>query len=250
MMSKIFDVRPCLSREEITEYLTGSLTETKRFEIENHLLDCPLCSDAVDGIRGFQGVVANLPAESKLNFSGKKQDIVLAKKTNWFRLAAVFTGIVVFTALLFQYFTDSNSQKIFAGAYKRLPPPESQTRSAGDSLTTDTVDEAMVLYGQNRFEEAISAFEIRLKDLPTDSQSYLYAGICYLETGKTNTAIDYFKKARINSEQFYPEATWYLALAYLKEGSNQQAVHLLEELAQTDNDFTQKAKELQADISR
>ena len=49
MMSKIFDVRPCLSREEITEYLTGSLTETKRFEIENHLLDCPLCSDAVDG---------------------------------------------------------------------------------------------------------------------------------------------------------------------------------------------------------
>lgn len=53
-MKPIFQIHQCLSEENIKGYLTNRLSEEERFRVENHLLDCPLCSDAVDGYAAME----------------------------------------------------------------------------------------------------------------------------------------------------------------------------------------------------
>ena len=48
-MEKLFSSSKCLGQDEIQKYLKEQLTNQERFRVENHLLDCPLCTDAVEG---------------------------------------------------------------------------------------------------------------------------------------------------------------------------------------------------------
>ena len=49
LLPNIFMPSQCLAGEEVKAYLDGSISEEGRRRVENHLLDCPLCSDAVEG---------------------------------------------------------------------------------------------------------------------------------------------------------------------------------------------------------
>ena len=249
-MDDIFKKRTCLTKAEIERYLTGKLSQDERFDIENHLLDCELCSAAVEGFGPNNDLIYSLPDEwtdeqardLDLNNSFNQKG---SFSINWYRIAAVFTGVVLFASVMYQYFNVTNNKKLFADAYSMLPPSESNTRSVETDSAADTeVSEAMTLYGKHEFPKAIELFEQRLKEFPKDNESYLYSGICYLELKDLTKAEENFKKARINSESFYPEATWYLALCYVRGGKMDQAKTLLQELTDSQNDYSLKAKEL------
>jgi anti-sigma factor RsiW len=49
----IFQVSNCLGREELRAYLEDPISAEDRRRVENHLLDCPLCSDALEGLETF-----------------------------------------------------------------------------------------------------------------------------------------------------------------------------------------------------
>ena len=42
-------VGKCLSIEELTKYVNGELTEKEKFSFEKHLVECELCTDAIEG---------------------------------------------------------------------------------------------------------------------------------------------------------------------------------------------------------
>ncbi|HKR04064.1 MAG TPA: zf-HC2 domain-containing protein [Bacteroidia bacterium] len=46
----IFDHRNCLSKEELISYAKGTLSEKEKHFVEKHLLDCELCTEALEGI--------------------------------------------------------------------------------------------------------------------------------------------------------------------------------------------------------
>jgi hypothetical protein len=48
-MQLLFQEHKCLSEKDIQNYINGQLSTDERHRLENHLLDCPLCDDAVDG---------------------------------------------------------------------------------------------------------------------------------------------------------------------------------------------------------
>ena len=49
-MKEIIVPTPCLTQQEIRNYLQSNTDDEKRYRIENHLLDCPLCNAAVEGL--------------------------------------------------------------------------------------------------------------------------------------------------------------------------------------------------------
>ena len=49
LQQRIFRPTACISQEELRQYLSGSMSRQGQRQVEDHLLDCPLCSDAVDG---------------------------------------------------------------------------------------------------------------------------------------------------------------------------------------------------------
>lgn len=46
----IFQTSQCLSREKLIAYSKGTLTAAEEHEVEKHLTDCELCSDALEGL--------------------------------------------------------------------------------------------------------------------------------------------------------------------------------------------------------
>ena len=71
---RLLQYRDCLSADELNKYMKGTLPAQETQTIESHLLDCPLCSDALDGLMEHR-VEAPLPdlhaARANANSSNK-----------------------------------------------------------------------------------------------------------------------------------------------------------------------------------
>ncbi|MBL4624696.1 MAG: hypothetical protein JKY42_06110 [Flavobacteriales bacterium] len=50
LQHKIFEVGPCLSKEKLLNYHSGSLSPHESNAVEKHLLSCQMCMDAMEGI--------------------------------------------------------------------------------------------------------------------------------------------------------------------------------------------------------
>lgn len=52
--SDIFVTTDCPSQQELLDYVQGKLSPAARHEVEMHLADCELCSDALEGLSAIQ----------------------------------------------------------------------------------------------------------------------------------------------------------------------------------------------------
>ena len=52
-MKEILEETACLKEEEIKRYLSEQSPKAELHRVENHLLDCPFCSDAIEGLEGY-----------------------------------------------------------------------------------------------------------------------------------------------------------------------------------------------------
>ncbi|MBL4652219.1 MAG: tetratricopeptide repeat protein [Flavobacteriales bacterium] len=57
---KIFEVGPCLSKEKLLNYHSGSLSSHESNTVEKHLLSCEMCMDAMEGITLSTSPVASI----------------------------------------------------------------------------------------------------------------------------------------------------------------------------------------------
>lgn len=223
----IIHTRPCLTKQEVRAYLNKSLNVDQRFEIENHLLDCDLCSSAI------QGYVQNPNEIDEVPTSTKKQ--------NWFYLAAAAIITLLGVAAFFNYQSTNRPVSTFANYYQR-PIWDVQTRGENeDSQYTNAIS----LYNQKHYEAALPIFDKLLEEYPEDNQLRTFKGISHLESNEFSSAIVEFQTVRINSDIYFEEATWYLALLNIKTNNTEEAKVYLEELSNLENGFFyQKAMEL------
>lgn len=56
--NELFTETPCRTLDELLRYRDGSLTTEEKHRVEEHLLDCPLCSDALEGLQRAQSTDA------------------------------------------------------------------------------------------------------------------------------------------------------------------------------------------------
>ena len=255
-MQYIFEKRNCLSKKELKAYLNGSLDTSSRQSIENHLLDCPLCSDTIEGLRQDGNLLNKLSDTFYYNPPATvtkeiKLDIQPAEyKGYWFRIAAGTLLLIGITALFYLYSNRTDNEKLFVDNFNPLPPVNSTVRGADTSSETDSISDVMILYGSKEYDKAIKLFKKNLELKPQDNESMLYLGICYLQTNQTDKSIDAFKRVRLNSEEYYNDAAWYLSLAYLKKGNISEAEDIFKELVKNESPFMDKAKELLTKISQ
>lgn len=50
----LFTATQCPSQQELLDYVQGKLSPEKQHEVELHLSDCELCSEAVEGLSAFE----------------------------------------------------------------------------------------------------------------------------------------------------------------------------------------------------
>lgn len=116
----------CLNREEMLRYLGGELGHRDQHRIENHLLECELCSDAMMGLEEmkdrsfFPGLDEQI--KSGIEMMTAQEDTKVRVLFPW-RMAAAFALILVSSLVLFLIIPKKTEQELFTQEYKPYPAP-------------------------------------------------------------------------------------------------------------------------------
>jgi tetratricopeptide (TPR) repeat protein len=226
-MESLFQSHDCLSEADIQAYLSGALSQAELFRLENHLLDCPLCEDAVEGFALIQ--VPKILEE----------DAPVVRRLPWLRIAAGF--LILLSASLFTWNILKNqapgNEQLYAANFESYASEVNlQIRSLqpGEMAPVDDTrqafNRAMEAYNAEDFQVSLVAFDEYLTDRPQDALALFYLGMAYLELDQPALAVGPLRQTREADTLYYEEATWYLALAHIKLDNSSQALVELKKL--------------------
>ena len=241
METKIFDESNCLSEKQIIDYCSKKTSDEKLHKIELHLIYCPLCSDAVDGAKMFD---TNLLKDdiSYLHKNGINNTSHFRKYYLAYSSVAAIMLIAI-TALL-NFSNQSNSLKLFNKYFEVYPDVTIHTRSNGDdSILAD----AMLLYNSGKFDATIE----KLKQVKTGTNEHVdfYKGVSLLAINKPLEASKVlFSLTENQQSEFYNEANWFTALAYLALDKNKQAISHFDKLKES-YDYSDRVNNILLEIT-
>ncbi len=229
------------SFESLADYADGKTNTTDQAAIEEHLADCEICQNILNGIKYYY--TDESPSREELEnyldgFLLDQQEIIRAKQENpkvkttanktkikslpkprriWLQIAAILIlGVCVL------------------GVYRALVPSISPHQLAAQHLEeaypVPTIRGGKVLEGENeRWQEVVNAYQKKdyvhaasliEKSIEADGgagKRYFYLGLSYLQQDppKAKEAIEPLKQVLASTNRYQEQALWYLALAYL-----------------------------------
>ena len=157
-------------------------------------------------------------------FMAKRQQKSKAKK-----FIMSITSIAAIIAIVFSlniYQDNRRMDKLFETYYTPLEY-DSQLMSRGEETISPELASVMESYQKEDYATALQKFEA----IPDVEENFLiYKAICLLETEQTEDAIIMLEQLVANGEgtEYYQQACWYLALAYLYNHEDEKALPILE----------------------
>lgn len=131
----IFEHRGCISEDMLTKYATSQLSPAEKHAVEKHLVDCELCSDALEGLKMIGDPKRLSTVTGELNRkiserSAKRETKIIFLRRYRTQLAvaasvAVILGLVWFfrSAAPVKEMDAVSAEKMFADKFE-LPPAE------------------------------------------------------------------------------------------------------------------------------
>lgn len=142
----IFERTKCVSEEMLTKYIDGTLSPAERHEIEKHLIDCEMCSDAVEGSSMVSGnKISSVTAElnRKIQDRVEKKEVKVIFLQQYRTQLAIAASIILVVGLV--WFFKSNvsmkemdnaaAEKMFADKFE--PPPADLDNEATEQFEPD-----------------------------------------------------------------------------------------------------------------
>ena len=158
-------------------------------------------------------------------FMAKRQ-----QKSKVRKLVMSITSIAAIIAIIFSFniYQDYRKMdKLFETYYTPLEY-DSQLMSRGEETISPELTSAMEAYQNKDYATALQRFNA----MPQVDENYLiYKAICLLETDKTKDAISLLEELVGNGEgtEYYQQACWYLALAYLCNHEGEKAKKIIQQ---------------------
>lgn len=214
----------------------------EKTRVENHLLQCNLCSDAAEGIAELDSAedasyhLNNINDDIKI----KSNQVFPGSRLKFYISAAAMILIACTAALLF--FTKSNSVRLFEEYYKPYPNIVPMVRGSESDFGLKA---AMVLYNAGNYEQAVTEFDRILSSDTNNEKALFYKGISLLSLGNADQAAFNFKQVLSKDEsRLKNQSEWYLALSYLLNDNSQKAESLLTKIISENNYYSGSASEL------
>jgi tetratricopeptide (TPR) repeat protein len=160
----------------------------------------------------------------------KPKTISLFSRTNLMRIAA---SLALVSGLGWFYFNSQSSENQYLTALVEQNPDLLQGNDDRNVWSS--------LFQEKKYSNVIAVLE---KKAAMSPEEVYYLGLCYV--GETNypKAIEQFSKTILQDSVYSEKANWALALVYLKEKKDDLAKPLLEKIAGSDSEFSEKAKGL------
>lgn len=157
------------------------------------------------------------------HFMAKRQ-----QKSKVRKLVMSITSIAAIIAIVFSFNIHQDNRrmdKLFETYYTPLEY-DSQLMARGDDTISHELASAMESYQNKDYATALKKFETISN---VDENYLIYKSICLLETEQTKDAITLLEKlvAKGEGTEYYQQACWYLALAYLLDHKEDKVMDVL-----------------------
>lgn len=223
-MENLFESSKCLTKDQMKGYLQKQMNKEKQIEVERHLVDCALCSDAIDGYTNHYNFESDETFENLDGFLKEKEQMMMKKtvkleprKTASFNRIAASILLFLIPISGFLYWNSNSSDRIFDDLHTSAENSNPISRSElSDEPYNEMIATAETFYKQKDFESSAHLYSEYLKKNPENPKANFFAGASFLEINQIDKAIEQLTIARMNSAAFYEEATWLLILANLK----------------------------------
>jgi len=136
------------------------------------------------------------------------------------------------------------SNEYYTGDYafsKYYEPFGSSMTVRGEGRSSQ-LENAVSFYQEGKLTEALQIFE-KLKSDNRELASF-FSGLCYLELGMIDKAADELTGVKEESVFYAEHIDWYLALCYLKQEQLVKAKTVLKNVANGNNQYSEKAKDI------
>lgn len=185
------DGKECLSEKQLLSYINNELSPAEKRQVELHLTDCELCSDALEGIRLLKNKehATELVAEIKHNINKKLEGKVrpLILQNQWIQVAAIFFIIAIATGG-YIYISQFSSEKV---AMEKPVEKKVQTRPLEVKSNSDgKIAEPTPQDNSNTIEKtARESQPSQTKNLSTESVTQNSANEVHKEGYSDNTLV-------------------------------------------------------------
>lgn len=132
-IKNIFEHTDCLSEEMLTKYLSDKLSPAEKHEVEKHLIDCEMCSDAVEGLSMISDKkkISSITSElnQKIQNRVEKKEVKIIFLQQYRSQLAVAASIILVVGLVWFFksnvsmkeMDNASAEKMFADKFE--PPP-------------------------------------------------------------------------------------------------------------------------------
>ncbi len=247
----------------IEKYLDGTLSDEEKKEFTEYLekdsefrellqlhkeTNAAIGDDAFFGFKEKVNRAYHKYTSETYNISTEELEIKLHKGfiSLHRKIISLAAGFLLITAsvliwYLF-YYSGTSGEKLFADFYK-LYDPDIIYRSVEKS--TDTWQDALLLYKKHQWLRADSVFSIILSTDSTDTAALFYSGITDIELNRITSAINKLQKVvDIGDNGYITHARWNLALLYCKINEKDNARKMLQPLVSQKNYYSERARSL------
>ena len=251
-MDALFKQRACLSYDELLQYKRGTIDDGQKNVIENHLLDCPLCADAVEGMFEMESMESIEPMldEVKKELLKKHFHSKQSKDSRIYKLwinravALILIGVLAFAL---HYYLGAIQIEKLADEYYIAPISDYLGLRSVDERTvvhTPIIIKAIEYYGKEEYKLCIPYLEEHIALKPTDDQARLLLVSALLKEHEPQKAESVLNNIESTTLVVSNYQDWYYILVYLQQKEVEKAIPLLNKLKNTAPGFRHSAIEL------
>jgi Tfp pilus assembly protein PilF len=229
----------------IEDYFNHRLTEEDRKQFEERLKsDEPFAKEVKEHALLINALDETKADKLLLRFNELEDELnkVKSKKFNLSVYVRWAASIALIAVLSFLVYLSNNHAKedLFLAYYTAYPNVESPV-----SRSEANQQDVWLFYEQGNFAEASKLFNRNITKNKEDLTSWFYLGICELEQNKIREAENALKNVIAQKDsKYFEQATWYMALCYLKAQEKDKTKRELERIINTNSSYSAQAKEL------
>jgi tetratricopeptide (TPR) repeat protein len=126
-----------------------------------------------------------------------------------------------------------------------VPYEMTMVNRTGNSGINRMMHEALMLYENKEYREAVRIFEQVLEKDPSQMATRLYSGISFFEIKEYQKASNSFNKIIEHRDNLYIEqAEWYLGFCLLMRDEKEKAIRQFEKIVKEKGFYSEKAKQI------
>ncbi len=236
----------------IEAYLNDELAENERNDFENHLkLDADLAAEVAlhKQIRAFvkENEVQNLKSQVKdwlkddaHVFVATEMKVIKKPFFSMNNIARIAAAVAIVSGIGWFYFSNKTPEMTAEVAQNQYFT-ELLAQNPGTLQGTDDRSTWTQAFREKQFDKVIEILE---KGIDKTTEEVYYLGLAYSAKGNYPKAIEQFSTKIVHDSVYAEKANWAIALIYLKQNNKTEAKVLLEKIAKSDSEFSEKAKEL------